>query len=1041
MKKKIIAFATVLALILQPVILPESHVQAAEGTCTVYNGSNAGTQNYSRWASPISSYLVPCTDGNLMRVQGDALENDILVEYYDSAYNLKSTKTIAGELPLFGGFYASDTNYYLLTGQQNSAESADVEVYRITKYDKNWNRLGSAGLYDCNTTIPFDAGSARMDMYGKYLFVRTCHEMYASDDGYNHQANVTIQIDTETMTITDSYTDIMNVNYGYVSHSFNQFIKVENGKLVTLDHGDAHPRSLVLLKYQTDVTTGKFVPSYYTGCEQINVLEFPGATGNNSTGASAGGFEISGSHYLAAGNSVVQDDTNLTQKTRNVFVAAVDKSTSQVQINWITSYAEGESTASTPQFVKINDNRYILLWTKDGSVYYTEIDGSGKSSGTIYSLKGNLSDCVPVISENKLIWYTWDDKVNTFYDIHLNDLSQSSSTVIENGHQYENLGVADGYANLLCTRCRENKQEKVITSMMVLWRIPGTNSYGPSLDTAKSVGDVVNYWIYETTPSDANSEIEIISSDPERIEVNAASEALIIKKPGTASVTISPKYNPDYALTYTFHIPCGDNHEWETKATADKEPTCTEAGNQSVHCKNCTEIKDIAEIPALGHDWSNTLSHDGEKHWYACGRCDTRKDEATHSSNTTPCMQKPVCDICGITYGNVKQHDWDAQPTVDKEPTCTETGSQSVHCKNCTEIKDVTEIPTLEHNWSETISHDAEKHWYTCSWCGERKEEPHSCKETNCAELPICDICGISYGEIKEHSWDTQSTVDKEPTCTEAGSQSVHCKNCTKTKDITEIPALGHDWSNTFSHDTEKHWYACGRCDTRKDEATHSGGTATESEKAICDVCGASYGELLTPDIPAERRFVDVLEGDWFEPYVNYVADRNIMTGLRDKYFGPSENIVRAQFAVILHRMEGTPAIAYTDRFPDVQDEIWYTDAILWAASTGVVTGYTATNCFGPSDNINREQMAVMMYRYAKYKKYDLSDTADYSSYEDAANVQEYAKEAMSWAVGAKIITGKTKPGENTPTMLDPQGYAIRAECAAIIQRFLEKYN
>ena len=850
MKKKIIAFATVLALILQPVILPESHVQAAEGTCTVYNGSNAGTQNYSRWASPISSYLVPCTDGNLMRVQGDALENDILVEYYDSAYNLKSTKTIAGELPLFGGFYASDTNYYLLTGQQNSAESADVEVYRITKYDKNWNRLGSAGLYDCNTTIPFDAGSARMDMYGKYLFVRTCHEMYASDDGYNHQANVTIQIDTETMTITDSYTDIMNVNYGYVSHSFNQFIKVENGKLVTLDHGDAHPRSLVLLKYQTDVTTGKFVPSYYTGCEQINVLEFPGATGNNSTGASAGGFEISGSHYLAAGNSVVQDDTNLTQKTRNVFVAAVDKSTSQVQINWITSYAEGESTASTPQFVKINDNRYILLWTKDGSVYYTEIDGSGKSSGTIYSLKGNLSDCVPVISENKLIWYTWDDKVNTFYDIHLNDLSQSSSTVIENGHQYENLGVADGYANLLCTRCRENKQEKVITSMMVLWRIPGTNSYGPSLDTAKSVGDVVNYWIYETTPSDANSEIEIISSDPERIEVNAASEALIIKKPGTASVTISPKYNPDYALTYTFHIPCGDNHEWETKATADKEPTCTEAGNQSVHCKNCTEIKDIAEIPALGHDWSNTLSHDGEKHWYACGRCDTRKDEATHS-----------------------------------------------------------------------------------------------------------------------------------------------------------------------------------------------GGTATESEKAICDVCGASYGELLTPDIPAERRFVDVLEGDWFEPYVNYVADRNIMTGLRDKYFGPSENIVRAQFAVILHRMEGTPAIAYTDRFPDVQDEIWYTDAILWAASTGVVTGYTATNCFGPSDNINREQMAVMMYRYAKYKKYDLSDTADYSSYEDAANVQEYAKEAMSWAVGAKIITGKTKPGENTPTMLDPQGYAIRAECAAIIQRFLEKYN
>ena len=65
-------------------------------------------------------------------------------------------------------------------------ESADVEVYRITKYDKDWNRISSAGLYDCNTTVPFDAGSARMDSAGDYLFIRTCHEMYQSSDGRNH---------------------------------------------------------------------------------------------------------------------------------------------------------------------------------------------------------------------------------------------------------------------------------------------------------------------------------------------------------------------------------------------------------------------------------------------------------------------------------------------------------------------------------------------------------------------------------------------------------------------------------------------------------------------------------------------------------------------------------------------------------------------------------------------------------------------------------------------------------------------------------------
>ena len=155
--------------------------------------------------------------------------------YFDSSFTITGRKIVPQELPLFGGFYEMNGNYYILSGQTNKNESDSVEVYRITKYTKDWNLVASCGLYGENTTVPFDAGSARMAAYGDYLMIRTSHEMYKSKkDGYNHQANVTIQVDTSAMKVTDSYTKVMNVSFGYVSHSFNQFIQMENGKIVRL---------------------------------------------------------------------------------------------------------------------------------------------------------------------------------------------------------------------------------------------------------------------------------------------------------------------------------------------------------------------------------------------------------------------------------------------------------------------------------------------------------------------------------------------------------------------------------------------------------------------------------------------------------------------------------------------------------------------------------------------------------------------------------------------------------------------------------------
>lgn len=196
------------------------NVSAVTTTCTTYSGKNVNAQSYNNYSSTVKSYLTECSDGSLMRVQANAVSGKILVEYYDSAYNLKSTKLVDSELSIFGGFYSTDTNYYILSGQTNYNEDDSVEVYRITKYDTDWNRISSCGLYGENTYIPFDAGTARMISSGNYLLIRTCHEMYASSDGKHHQANVTIQVDMNTMTVTVNIQGLWIAGYGYVSPFF-----------------------------------------------------------------------------------------------------------------------------------------------------------------------------------------------------------------------------------------------------------------------------------------------------------------------------------------------------------------------------------------------------------------------------------------------------------------------------------------------------------------------------------------------------------------------------------------------------------------------------------------------------------------------------------------------------------------------------------------------------------------------------------------------------------------------------------------------------
>ena len=180
--------------------------------------------------------------------------------------------------------------------------------------------------------------------------------------------------------------------------------------------------------------------------------------------------------------------------------------------------------------------------------------------------------------------------------------------------------------------------------------------------------------------------------------------------------------------------------------------------------------------------------------------------------------------------------------------------------------------------------------------------------------------------------------------------------------------------------------------------------------------------------------FEDVKEGDWYYEAVRLVSGNGIMTGMGDAAFQPFENLTRAQAVVILYRMNGKTDVEYQELYPDVEDETWYTDAVMWASENKIVNGYADTGLFAPAKAVSREEFAVMLYRYAQYKGDPVSEEADLNSFRDGNEVGSFAQEAMKWVVGAGIIKGK-----DNGTFVDPQGSANRAEGAAMIQRYLEK--
>ena len=243
--------------------------------------------------------------------------------------------------------------------------------------------------------------------------------------------------------------------------------------------------------------------------------------------------------------------------------------------------------------------------------------------------------------------------------------------------------------------------------------------------------------------------------------------------------------------------------------------------------------------------------------------------------------------------------------------------------------------------------------------------------------------------------------------------------DATKLKAIAVKAGMSESLMSMYSYDVIK---------------TSSGGSGSsgKSDKPAADDQKKDYSSCDHGDSCDLHKFTDLNAVSWYHDGIHYCLENGLMNGYADGTFGPDKKISRAQIVTILWRQAGSPSPEKKATFSDSAEGSWYSDAVSWAAETGIVTGY-GNGTFGTNDPVTREQLASMLYRYAKLQNGEINggSDSDISGYNDAASVSSWAVEAMEWACNAGIINGVSGS-------LLPAGSATRAQTAAVFQRMCE---
>ena len=466
------------------------------------------------------------------------------------------------------------------------------------------------------------------------------------------------------------------------------------------------------------------------------------------------------------------------------------------------------------------------------------------------------------------------------------------------------------------------------------------------------------------------------------------------------------------------------------EVTPAKTATCLEPGwTEGITCKRCGEtLKESIEDPGtdahqhvIVEGYPATCTRDGLTDGDTCALCGKVFTEQTvipaagHKTETTTVLEpgcvsggvkQEKCTVCGeiVQLENLAALGHDYQSTVT-EPTCEKIGYTTHTCTRCGDSYTDSYTPLTGHHYGDgviarepTCTEEGEM-TYTCA-CGDTHTEPiptidhdyaPTVTEPTCTEMGYtthtCTQCGKSYVDTytvpKGHSWDEGETVTP-PTLIETGLLRQRCTVCSETKE-TVIPSLNH-------------------CD---------GGLDCPSRK-FTDVAGTTH---------------------WSHIGIDYVLRSSIFYGTGTTTFAPDATMTRAMLVTVLYRIEGKPSVeGLTHPFQDVPTNSWYNDAIIWAYNNGIISGISTT-AFAPNSNTTRQQIAAILYRYAKFRGYNTGMAADLTAFPDSGTIADYAKEPMAWANAAGLIQGSLD-GENL--LLLPNQSATRAQLAAILMRFMK---
>ena len=362
-------------------------------------------------------------------------ENVVYIEYYDNDFNIKSKKSIPLELDLWGGFYNGSDGYYLVEGQNNEEEDDAKEVIRVIRYDRNWQKTGTAHITGIagnefgQVRYPFHAGCVELTENNGILYIATGHEGYVDESltpKMGHQGLLVIAVDQRTMA-----GEIIDYD---LWHSFAQYVKMRDNQLYLLELSEGY-RCTTLSRYDTATKQRK----------QIQVYQY----GGNRTSswavacyASVDAMEVSDTSVLALGTSIDQTKYDTARENNlpmNIYltVTPLDDFTEEAtKVISLTNYTESGKAFMGVKITKVNDNRFMVSWEEyndetEGSgteedtlagstLHYVFIDGKGNRISQEYTTGAPISGCQPVVKGEKVVYYASNKNMVDFYSIDSN---------------------------------------------------------------------------------------------------------------------------------------------------------------------------------------------------------------------------------------------------------------------------------------------------------------------------------------------------------------------------------------------------------------------------------------------------------------------------------------------------------------------------------------------------------------------------------------------------------------------------------------------